>query len=503
MQLPRDRRFARPNDERPDAELLRLNTRSQQSTLVSRGAPAGAAEWLLDTNDEPTIVVTSREGKIGVHHRPAGATSWQKVSEFDLHSPGFGFTPVQMLADGSLIVRSRVERDTAALYRFDTKSGQLERDPIVSVAGFDFDGVPLFDEARQKLLGVHVNGDGPSTVWLESGLAEIQKTIDKKLPRTVNRITPPARGASNRLLVTTISDVEPPSYWLFNRADDSLTRIARPDPTIDPKQLGQTDFVRFKARDGLDIPMYVTLPQAGARKNLPAVVLIHGGPWVRGRTWGWESDTQFLASRGYAVLEPEFRGSTGYGFKHFKAGWEQWGLAMQDDVADAARWAIAQGIVDPKRICVAGGSYGGYAALMGLARDPDLFRCGISWVGVTDIELLFTHGWSDVSESARRFGFGRLIGDPNKNAAVFRSSSPLYNADKIRQPVLLAYGAQDLRVPIDHGRRFREALAKANKDIEWTVYGDEGHGWNKVETRVDFWTRVEKFLQRNLQSPDK
>lgn len=502
VQFPRDPRSARPHDERPDAILLRLNTRTQQTTILSRGAPAGAVGWMLDTEDEPRMLVTEQAGKTAVHFRPASEQPWQKLREFDSYS-GQGFVPIRMLADGTAVVRTGIGRDTSALYRFDPKQPQLNPVPLVSVDGFDFNGEPLFDEDRQKLLGVHVNSDGVGTVWLDSGYAELQKVIDSKLPRTVNRLSPPLGRDAALVLVTTLSDVEPPGYYLFNRSDQSLTRIARPDPAIDPKLLGQTDFVRFKARDGLDIPMYVTLPRGDARKNMPTVVLVHGGPWVRGRTWGWNRNTQFLASRGYAVLEPEFRGSLGYGFRHFKAGWRQWGLAMQDDVADAALWAIAQGIADPKRICIAGASYGGYAALMGLVREPELFRCGVSWVGVTDIDLLFTHNWSDVSESGRRFGYGRLIGDPQKDAAKFRSNSPLHNTDKIKQPVLLAYGAQDLRVPLDHGQRFRDALAKTNPDVEWTVYGDEGHDWNKVETRIDFWSRVEKFLQRNIGAQQK
>ena len=496
VQFPVERTF-RPGDERPDAILLRLDTRTQQTTLLSRGAPAGASQWVLDSNDEPRMLMTVSAGKIAVHFRAADDQAWKKVREFDLLG-GDGFIPVQMLADGTSVVQASVGRDTAALYRFDPKQAQLDAKPMVSVDGFDFAGEPLFDQDRQKLVGVHVNGDGVATVWLDQAYAEIQKVIDRKLPNTVNRMSLPLRKDASLALVTTLSDIEPPGYWLFNRDDQSLIRIARPDPAIDPSLLGQTDFVRFKARDGLDIPMYVTVPRAGPRNDRPTVVLVHGGPWVRGRTWGWDREAQFLASRGYVVLEPEFRGSTGYGFKHFKAGWNQWGLAMQDDVADAARWAIAQGISDPKRICIAGASYGGYAALMGLAREPELFRCGISWVGVTDIEQLFSHNWTDVSESVRRFGYVRLIGDPKTDGAKFRSASPLHNADKIKQPLLLAYGAQDLRVPIDHGERFRAAVRKANPDVEWIVYGDEGHGWNKVETRVDFWSRVEKFLQRNI-----
>ncbi|HZA97031.1 MAG TPA: S9 family peptidase [Burkholderiaceae bacterium] len=495
VQVPRDRSF-RPGEERPDAVLLRLDTRTQQTTVLSRGAPAGALHWLLDVNDEPKMVVTEAAGKAAVHYRASSDQPWQKLREFDSLTGGGGFVPVVILADGRAVVKTNAERDIAALYYFDPQQRRLDPKPLVSVSGFDFSGEPLFDEDRQKLLGVHVNGDGVQTVWLDPTFGEIQKIVDSKLPRTVNQLSPPLRRDGALVLVRTVSDVEPPSYWLFNRKDQSLERVVQASPTLDPKVAGQTDFVRFKSRDGLSIPMYVTAPRGG--KNIPTVVLVHGGPWVRGRTWGWNSEVQFLASRGYAVLEPEYRGSTGYGFNHFKAGWGQWGMAMQDDVADATRWAIAQGISDPNRICIAGASYGGYATLMGLAKEPELFRCGIAWIGVTDIDQLFTHNWTDVSESARRFGYARLIGDPQKDAAQLRLASPIHNASKIRQPLLLAYGAQDLRVPIDHGRRFREAVSKTNPDVDFIVYPDEGHGWNKVETRVDFWSRVEKFLHRHL-----
>jgi dipeptidyl aminopeptidase/acylaminoacyl peptidase len=222
---------------------------------------------------------------------------------------------------------------------------------------------------------------------------------------------------------------------------------------------------------------------------------------VRGAEWSWSADEQFLASRGYAVLAPEFRGSRGFGRAHFRAGWKQWGLAMQDDIADGARWAVAQGIADPKRICIMGASYGGYAALMGLVRDPGLYRCAVNYVGVTDIDLLYTGHWSadsDISETTRRYGMPLLVGDPVKHAAQLQATSPLRQAARITQPLLLAYGGVDRRVPIYHGRKFYEAVRQTNKDVEWVVYPDEAHGWSLVETRLDFWGRVEKFLKRHI-----
>ena len=231
------------------------------------------------------------------------------------------------------------------------------------------------------------------------------------------------------------------------------------------------------------------------------VVLVHGGPWVRGTEWGWSADAQFLASRGYAVLEPDFRGSTGYGTKHLTAGFRQWGRAMQDDVADGTRWAIEQGVADPQRICIAGASYGGYATLMGLINDPDLYRCGINWAGVTDIKLMYGGSWfhsSDLPAQYIRYGMPKLIGDLETEADRLMAVSPVEQAGRLHQPLLMAYGGADRRVPRAHGTRFRDAVSATNKNVEWVEYPEEGHGWRLPKNRIDFWTRVEKFLDRNI-----
>jgi dipeptidyl aminopeptidase/acylaminoacyl peptidase len=230
-------------------------------------------------------------------------------------------------------------------------------------------------------------------------------------------------------------------------------------------------------------------------------VMVHGGPYVRGGSWGWSPGSQFLASRGYVVIEPEFRGSTGFGKKHYESGWKQWGLNMQNDIADVTRWAIAQGIADPKRICIAGASYGGYATVMGLVNDPDLYQCGINWVGVTDLELLHSGDssfTSDMGDAYQKYGFPILIGDPVKDAERFKATSGIHQAARIKQPMLLAYGALDQRVPFYHGKKFLDAVKPGNKDVEMVVYDDEGHGWFFMKNRVDFWSRVEKFLDRNI-----
>jgi len=303
------------------------------------------------------------------------------------------------------------------------------------------------------------------------------------------------------VLVQSYSDVVPAIYSLYNTQTGQLSKIADVRPDIKPAQMGRQQFVRYKARDGLEIPALLTLPAGGATSKLPMVVLVHGGPYVRGASWGWNPVSQFLASRGYAVLEPEFRGSLGFGIKHFKAGFKQWGLAMQDDIADGVQWAVGKGIADGSRVCIAGASYGGYATLMGLVKDPGLYKCGINWVGVTDIKLLYNGGWTftnDTSDEFKAYGMPDMIGDPVRDAAQLEATSPIAQAARIRQPVLLAYGGVDRRVPINHGTQFRDALMKTNKDVEWVEYPVEGHGWALEKNTIDFWSRVERFLDRNI-----
>jgi len=226
---------------------------------------------------------------------------------------------------------------------------------------------------------------------------------------------------------------------------------------------------------------------------------VHGGPNLRGGSWEWSREAQFLASRGYLVIEPEFRGSTGFGDKHFKAGWKQWGQAMQTDLADAALWAAQKGWADPKRIGIMGASYGGYATLMGLIENPEIFRCGVEWAGVTDMNLMFNTASSDASEEWLHYGIRTLMGDPDKDADMFKRYSPLLNAARLTQPLLMAHGAQDRRVPLVHATTFLSAVRGTNAHVEWLAYAEEAHGWRHEEDSIDFWQHVDSFLDKNLK----
>lgn len=478
--------------------LQRLNTRTGRATEVE--APPNAVDWTLDARGDLRLVLT-REGKDLAVHRRSDDGRWQALSRFDMYGPD-GWSPELIGPDGTLWVTAG-HGDKQALFSADPATGRIADKPLL--AHPDFDLQPQLLVGQGKLLGVRFLADGEVTHWLDSDAKALQATIDALLPATANRLTLPQHGDAPHVLVQAWSDVQPEQALVYHRGTRKLTRLGAAHPGIDPRQMGMTDFVRYPAADGLPIPAHITLPPGhqfdGKPKKLPLVVLVHGGPWVRGAHWRWQDEVQFLATRGYAVLQPEFRGSTGFGHQHFKAGFRQWGQAMQRDLADGARWAIAQGIADPQRIAIAGASYGGYATLMGLLQNPELFRAGISWVGVTDPGLMFSVPWSDVTEESKRHGYATLIGDPVADAEHFKTISPLAQAARIRQPLLLAHGDWDRRVPIVHGEKFRDANRPHNPQLEWVVYPEEGHGWRKLETQVDFWGRVERFLARHLALP--
>ena len=479
-------------------ELQLLNTVTGRVTPYGR--PGTTTSWLLDNNGEPRLTTVIKEGvKTVLYRDPAHQPAWRPLATFNTYTGGKGaFQPLAFGPDGTLYVRSNAGKNQSAVYTFDLAANKLSEKPVIQLEGYDFRGELIM--GKDKLIGIRHLTESLGTNWLDKDMQAMQEHIDEILPNTVNLLTLPVRQGSPWVVVEAYSDVNPLRTMLYNSATKQLTAIGASFPKIQPAQMAHEKLVHYKARDGLDIPAWLTVPQGGG-KNLPLIMLVHGGPYMRGASWGWDAEAQFLASRGYAVLQPEFRGSTGFGSRHFRAGWKQWGLKMQDDIVDGARWAIAQGTADAKRICIAGGSYGGYSALMGLVNDPGLYQCGISWAGVTDINLMYDPGWfalSDASEDWKQYGMPALIGDPVKDAEQLRATSPLQQAARITQPLLLAHGGADLRVPVTHGTKFYNAVKQTNPKVEWVEYEEEGHGWSLPKNRIDFWGRVEKFLDKNI-----
>lgn len=480
-----------------DTQLARLNTRTGGRQRLAEDAPEGVLQWLVDERGEPRFATTydAKTSYVTYRRLPADGDKparWENWDSGETERAARRM-PLWIGADSSLLVLRRVGGDTLALFEDGAK------EPLLGIPGHDLTPRLVFDRPGGRLLGAHHEGEGPGSTWFDGGMRAAQQQVDALLPNTVNVIDcGRCLDASASLLVTTLSDQAPPAYHLYRRDAGTLSVLARAAPWINPEQMGQRFVRRIAARDGRAMPVQLTVPPGPATGPRPAVVLVHGGPWVRGNYWPWERHAQLLASRGYLVIEPEFRGSRGYGTQHYRAGFKQWGLNMQDDVADALQWAVKEGLADPARACIAGASYGGYAALMGLVRHGDRYQCAINWVGVSDIDLLFSRHWGDTGDATSRVRMNVAIGDREADAALLRANSPLHNADKIKRPLLMAYGALDQRVPIKHGEDMRDALAKLGAEVEWISYADEGHGWRKPANNVDFWARVEKFLDRHI-----
>ena len=382
---------------------MRLNVVSGRTRSMSLGAPANAVRWIFDAAGEARVAVTRRAGRQAVHWRGPGKEEWQQLAEFDALRPAF--TPRFVDGAGTLYVtRAEGPQGTQVLTRFDFATGQPEPRAMVRTPGFDFRGSLLGDRAGTKAMGVQVETDAETTVWFDEGMKRIQALADERFPNHVNRLTCRRCGASDMVvLVQAWSDRDPGHLWIYRAATEKWQLISRIRKAIDPAAMASVAFERIKARDGRDLPVWLTVPKGRkAGDGGAAVVLVHGGPWLRGGHWAWSEIEQFLASRGYLVISPEFRGSTGYGAAHFTAGWKQWGRAMQDDVADAWQWAKSKGWAD--RACIAGASYGGYSALMGLVRDAELYRCGVAWLAVTDMFLLLKGSWWSVDDNRHARG---------------------------------------------------------------------------------------------------
>jgi dipeptidyl aminopeptidase/acylaminoacyl peptidase len=294
-------------------------------------------------------------------------------------------------------------------------------------------------------------------------------------------------------LVAYSADRGPIRYYAWDRAARKGTLLFSSQPKLDGLALAEMKPVVIPSRDGLRLHSYLTLPVGVPAAGLPLVLLVHGGPWSRD-SWGFDPEVQWLANRGYAVLQVNYRGSTGYGKKFLSAGFRQWGLKMHDDLIDAADWAVKQGIADPKKVAIYGGSYGGYAALAGLAFTPEVFACAVDIVGPSNLKTLISSippYWKPL-----RAMFDVRMGnvDDPKDEALIRNASPLFKADKISRPLLIGQGANDPRVKQAESEQIVAAIEKSQGQATYVVYPDEGHGFARPENRIDFNARAEAFL---------
>jgi dipeptidyl aminopeptidase/acylaminoacyl peptidase len=296
-------------------------------------------------------------------------------------------------------------------------------------------------------------------------------------------------------IVAYTTDDGPTSYYLYDRPTKKAEFLFVNNSRLEKLKLAQMEPISFKAKDGLTIHGYLTKPVGIEAKNLPTVIYVHGGPWARD-TWGLNPVAQFLANRGYAVLQVNYRGSTGYGKSFLNAGNKEWAGKMHQDLIDAKEWLVQQGVADPKKVAIAGGSYGGYATLVGLAFTPEEFACGVDIVGPSNIITLLKTippYWEPL-----KVLFAKRVGDIEKDEEFLKSRSPLYKADKITKPLLIGQGKNDPRVKVAESDQIVEAMRKAGKPVEYVIYPDEGHGFARPENRLHFFAITEQFLAKHL-----
>lgn len=337
-------------------------------------------------------------------------------------------------------------------------------------------------------------GDTPRTRFFDEASAEAQqyRSLEAAFPGRAVFITSSTRDG-RKLLLETWSGANPGEFYLYDVDRRQAHFLLARSEWIDPATTASVRSIRVKARDGLDLHGFLTVPHGSTGRDLPMVVLPHGGPIGEYDDGRFAHETQLLAAAGYAVLQVNFRGSGNFGRAHMRAAVRQWGRAMQDDVTDATRWAIAEGIADSKRICIYGASYGAYAAMMGPIREPGLYQCAAGYVGVYDLPLMYTRG--DVGDS--RSGVAYLqqwLGDP----AALGEVSPVALAERIKVPVFLAAGGEDTRAPIQHSKRLQAALERAGTPVETLYFRTEGHGFYTQAHRSEYYGRLLAFLSRSL-----
>lgn len=380
------------------------------------------------------------------------------------------------------------------LYKYDVKSNTVG-DTIFEHAEVDLDDV-FYNAIDGEISAILYHDDKPRIHWLKPEMQVLQAKLDKALPGSIN-ITSGWSADEKRVLIWSGSASDPGRYFLLDRTASKMHPVIESFPNIDPAQLAEVKPVRYMTRDGLSLHAYLTLPRGREAKDLPLIVLPHGGPFARDE-WDYDSEVQFLANRGYAVLQPQFRGSTGYGKDFAAKGYGEYGKKMQDDLDDGVDWLVKSGQVDPKRVCIVGSSYGGYAALWGAIRNPERYRCAASFAGVTDLgaQLRFDRKSFSASRYFREWRT-KVGGEGNADLGAL---SPIRFADRLKVPVLIAHGEEDTTVPVKQGRSMVEALNKAGGNVTSVFYKDAGHGFSKSEDFDDWLRRLEAFLAKNNPS---
>jgi dipeptidyl aminopeptidase/acylaminoacyl peptidase len=453
-------------------------------------ANTSIGQWQVDRAGRVRTAYRSRGGETDLLYREESTDPWITLRTFPAESVGWrvmGFTG----DDRGVYVLDYTAVDTGALRVLDPATRTVG--PILFSSPEGEIQRLLLSPDRRRLLGVDYATDRLRTHWIDPAYAALQARLDQTFPGKLNEVISLSDDES-RVLIFSHSDRDPGSIYLLDTRTHTLGLVTPILPKLNPAQMAPMRPIQFTARDGLEIHGLLTLPLGSEGRRVPLIVHPHGGPNVLGDLWSFDAEVQFLANRGYAVLQVNYRGSLGRGTRFLHAGFNEWGRRMQDDLTDAVQWAIGQGWVDPQRVAIYGASYGGYATLAGVTFTPELYRCAINYVGVSDLVELTRR--KEVSEDPGVLSFYR--GTIGAEKSLLASRSPVNFVERIRVPTFHAYGENDPRVDIAQWQELKARLDQYHKPYEFMVARDEGHGFTHSQDAIAFYTRLEDFLRRNL-----
>jgi dipeptidyl aminopeptidase/acylaminoacyl peptidase len=485
-----DEMIVRLNKRNPEVfDAYRLDLKARQLTQIAEN-PGNITGWITDHDGRIRVAVATDGVNSSILYREDEMAPFKTVVTTSFRE---SIQPLFFSFDNrKLYAISNIGRDKSAIVLFDPATAREEG---IVFQHRDVDVWDLeFSRRRKVLTEVRFVTWKRERKHLDARIEAIYRDLESRLPGYEIDLRSCDRNESI-FIVAAWNDRTLGVRHLYDATTRELTKIAEIAPWLDENQLVEMKPISYQSRDGLTIHGYLTLPRNAGGK-LPLIVTPHGGPWSRNE-WGYDPEVQFLANRGYAVLQTNFRGSTGYGRKFWESGFKQWGKTMQDDVSDAVHYAIGEGIADPKRVCIYGVSYGGYAALAGLAFTPELYACGVDFVGVSN---LFTFMktippyWKPMLEMLYE-----MVGHPDKDKALLAEASPALHADKIRVPLFIAQGEKDPRVNIEESNQMVAALGERGIAVDYMVKENEGHGFLNEENRLEFYEAMEKFLEKHLR----
>jgi dipeptidyl aminopeptidase/acylaminoacyl peptidase len=480
-------------DRSPSVHRIDLATGESVEVQPSR---SGVWSWFADADGVVRVGVDYGERRTKIYYRPAAGADLRLLETRRNLLDDSVVDMVRFISNterGLIVTNAETGRFAVYEYDFatDTRGAVLFEHPQVDVTTTIFGADGSVD-------GVFYEDDRPRVRWLNPTLERLQQRIDRTFPGKTNVIVNRSRDG-NRVLIFSSAPDDPGTYYVFDQAARRMEIFASPYDRLQGRSFAPVRPVSYPSRDGLAIHGYLTLPAGQGESALPLVVLPHGGPFLRD-SWQFDPQVQFLASRGYAVLQPNFRGSTGYGRDFVERGYGQLGAGMIDDIDDGVDWLARQGIVDPSRVCIMGSSYGGYAAIWAAMRSPNRYRCAISWAGPTDLERMLRYDRRYIIPN--RYMSERRRQIEGATRTDLDQYSPLRQAQRLSVPVLIGHGEQDIRVPVDQSRDLVRALTRRRADVESIFYPKSGHNFTTPEESVDFMRRIEAFLARHNPAGD-